>query len=334
MGLDIHQVRVVTEVARLGSMTAAAEAMGYSLSAVSQQVKRLEEQLGLGVLERHVRGVRLTDAGRAIVEVGAVVERQLASLDERLADIAGVRQGTLRLATFPTAGAGLMPQAITRFAALHPGIALSLRSARIAELRSLLHARELEGALLWDYEWTRVDDDDLHLDHLMDDPTDLLVSARHPVAEREGVRMAELADEQWITRAEQHPVVEVLRRSAVAAGFEPTISFEAHDYQEMQGMVAVGLGVALAPRLATSILRDDVRAVPLVGDVTSRRILLARDVNRVPTPAALAMGQVLAEVSREIADELARECHGRAGAAATGEAHPATTSCGGGRRRR
>ncbi|MGC5615491.1 LysR family transcriptional regulator [Georgenia sp. Z1491] len=304
MSPDIHQIRVVSEVARSGSMTAAARSMGYTLSAISQQVRRLESEIGLAVLERHARGARLTDAGRAVVEAGGAVESQLAALDDRLADIAGLRAGTLRLATFPTAGAGLLPVAITRFAARHPGVTLSLRSARIGALLDLLRARAVESALLWDYEWTRFDESDLHLELLMRDPTDLLVAVGHPLAGAPSLRMADLAGERWITRAEGHPVADVLRRSAVAAGFEPTVAFEAHDYQEVQGMVAVGLGVALAPRLATANLRADVRAIPLGDDAAHRRILLARDARRVPAPPELAMLEVLRGVSTEVAGQL------------------------------
>jgi molybdate transport repressor ModE-like protein len=301
MVLDLHRVRILTEVSRQGSMTGAAGALGYTLSAVSQQVRRLESELGMPVLERHARGVTLTDAGRAVVEHGAIVERQLAALDARLADIAGLRAGSLRLGTFPTAGASLLPVAVTRFGAAHPGVTLSLRSARISGLFELLQAREVEQALLWDYEWSRVDDSGLIVKPLMDDPTALLVSADHPLAAAGTARMRDLVDERWITRAENHPVVEVLHRSARAAGFEPTIAFEAHDYQEAQGMVAVGLGVALAPRLALTNLRDDVRIVSLGDDTPYRRILLARDSSRLPTPPELAMSKILREVGREMA---------------------------------
>jgi molybdate transport repressor ModE-like protein len=300
MALDLHRIRVLTSIARAGTMTGAAQELGYTLSAVSQQVRKLESDVGMPVLARHPRGVTLTDAGRAIVEHGALMERQLAALDARLADIAGLRAGSLRLGTFPTAGASLLPVAVTRFTGAHPGVSLTLRSARISGLFELLQAREVDQALLWDYEWSRVDGSGLLVEPLLEDPTALLVSADHPLAGATRAHMADLADERWITRAQNHPVVEVLYRSAHAAGFEPTVAFEANDYQEAQGMVAVGMGVALAPRLALTNLRADVRVVSLGDETPYRRVLLARDSSRVPTPPELAMSAILKAVSREI----------------------------------
>ncbi|MPV37801.1 LysR family transcriptional regulator [Georgenia subflava] len=282
-------------------MTGAADSLGYSLSAVSQQVRKLEAEVGMPVLDRRPRGVTLTDAGLAIVEHGEVIARQLAALDVRLADIAGLHEGSLRLGTFPTAGASILPVAVTRFTAAHPGVNLNLRSARISGLLAMLQAHDVEQALLWDYEWSPVDDPSLTVEQLMTDPTVLLVSADHRLAGARGATMADLVGERWITRAEHHPVVEVLRRSAHAAGFEPNIAFEAHDYQEAQGMVAVGLGVALVPRLALANLRADVRVVPLGGSTPSRRIFLARAASRVPTPPEIAMRDVLRAVSAEVA---------------------------------
>ena len=103
------------------------------------------------------------------------------------------------------------------------------------------------------------------LTELFTDPTVLLVDSTHRLARRRTDRMADLAAEPWIIRAGGHPVVEVLQRSAVAAGFAPTIAFQANDYQEAQAMVSVGLGIALAPRTATVNQHPDVRVVSL-GD--------------------------------------------------------------------
>jgi molybdate transport repressor ModE-like protein len=299
--LDVGRLLLLAEIARHGSMTAAATALRYTPSAISQQVRRLESELGQPVLQRHARGVSLTDAGRAVVEHAVLVERQLEALQSRLDDIAGLRAGSLRLGTFPTVGASLLPMAVTRFRSEHPGVRLSVRSSRLAGLLDLLERRRVEMALLWDYEWSRIDESGLTVRRLMDDPTALVVSASHRLAHRRAVRMEELAEENWITRADAHPVADVLSRTALEAGFEPTVAFEANDYQEAQAMVAVGLGVALAPRLALMNLRDDVRVLSLGSAAPTRRILLARLADRRPTPAEVAMSAVLAEVARSTA---------------------------------
>ena len=296
MYVDIGRLRVLAAVARYGSMTAAARQLTYTPSAVSQQIRKLESELGLQVLDRHAKGVDLTDAGRAVVEHVGTIERELAALRDDLEDIAGARTGSLRLGTFPTFGASLLPFAITTFTTRHPGVALTVRSSRRQGLLRMLRDREIEMTVLWDYEWSRVDESGLSVQTLLYDTTLLVVSADHRLAGRASVEVGELAAERWITRADEHPVVEVLLRTCAPAGFDPTISFEAHDYQEAQAMVAAGLGVALAPRLALTGVRDDVRVLRLADDVPSRRIMVARSAERALTPPEEAMSRILHEV--------------------------------------
>ena len=301
MTLDVQRLRLLVAVAHHGSMSAAADALGYTASAVSQQVRKLEAEVGQPVLDRHSRGVTLTDAGRAVVEHAELIDRQLHSLRARLDDIAGLRAGTLRLGTFPTAGASLLPLAVTRFRQDHPTVQLSVRSSRLVGLLHMLESRDVELALLWEYAWSRVDTAGLKVQHLLDDPTALIVSATHPLAHRRSVRMDELANDAWIIRAEGHPVGELLLRSAQHAGFRPSIAFEANDYQEAQAMVAVGLGVAILPRLALAGLRDDVRVLSLGSQVPARRVLLARLASRRPTAAESRMASLLREIARSSA---------------------------------
>jgi DNA-binding transcriptional LysR family regulator len=298
MHVDIGRSRLLAAVARHGSMTAAAERLAYTPSAVSQQIRKLEAELGLQVLDRHAKGVDLTDAGRAVVEHVAGIERQVAALREELEHIRGARAGTLRLGTFPTFGASLLPFAITSFTSQHPGVSLSVRSARLTGLLELLHTREIEMAVLWDYEWSRLDEPGLSIQQLLLDPTRLVVSAGHRLAGQDSTGFAELAREQWITRADRHPVVDVLLRTCQTAGFEPAVAFEAHDYQEAQAMVAAGLGVALVPQLALSGVREDVRVLDLGGQAPARRIMLARSADRAPSPVGTAMTRILREVVR------------------------------------
>jgi DNA-binding transcriptional LysR family regulator len=110
--------------------------------------------------------------------------------------------------------------------------------------------------------------------------------------------MRELADEQWITREDTHPVGAALGKACQTAGFSPTVAFVANDYQEAQAMVAVDLGVSMAPRLALANLRDDVRLIPLEG-APSRRILLAHLRELRLTPAAQTLSDTFAEVARD-----------------------------------
>ncbi|AUG81798.1 LysR family transcriptional regulator [Kitasatospora sp. MMS16-BH015] len=291
--LDVRRILLFAEVARHGSVTAAARALNYTPSAVSQQVSRLEAEAGQPLLERHARGVTLTDAGRVLAERGERIARELRAAASELADLAGLRTGTLRVGTFPTAGASLLPSAVVAFREAHPDVRLAVRSARIAGLWSMLESREIELALMWDYDWCRIDREDAVVTPLLDDPPALLVSDRHPLAGRASATLAEVAADPWITRAEQHPVAEALERSCRAAGFDPRIAYEAHDYQEAQAMVAAGIGVALAPTLALEAVRPGVTVLPLQPPAPVRRILLVRMADHALTPAAQAFAALL-----------------------------------------
>jgi len=293
--LDLHRLHVLREVGRSGSLTSAAAALSFTTSAVSQQIAKLEQEMGVVLIERHPRGVVLTEAGRALLHYADDIDRTVEAARAEMGEFAGLRRGQLRLGTFPTGGASLMPDVVLAFRARHPEVAVTVVSARRDGLLERLRRREIELTLLWDYPWQQIDDPDLTLARLTNDPTVLLVPREHPIANLGSVRIDALSDQEWVVR-DEHPVADVLRRVCRDAGFEPRIAFAANDYQETQGMVAAGIGIALAPRLALTALRPDVVAVPLAG-APKRRILLAHLANRRLSPAA----QQAAKVFRSIA---------------------------------
>ncbi|MFM9369952.1 LysR family transcriptional regulator [Streptomyces sp. Da 82-17] len=302
--LNVRRLLLLAEAADRGSLTAAAEALQMTVSAASQQMSLLEREVGQPVVERLPRGIRTTAAGAALADRGRAIRRELRAAEADLESFAHLDQGTLRLGSFPTASASLLPLALTRFRRRHENIRIEVRAGVLDELREMLHSGEVEQALLWDYGWNRIDDPALRLTHLLDDPTVLVVSADSPLRAHKSVRLGDLAEQEWIIRADNHPVADVLRRSCRQAGFEPRIAYASHDYQEAQAMVAAGLGIALAPRLALTSRRSDVRLLPFAYDIPAptRRILLARAASRPATPPAEAMAKVLHTVARRFAE--------------------------------
>lgn len=290
---------LLREVARRGSLTVAARELSFTTSAVSQQIGKLEKEVGVALLERHPRGIRLTDAGEALLGYADRVDQLLAAARAEMDEFAGARRGQLRIGAFPTAGASLMPLFVTRFRERHPQIEVTVRSARYGPLVDMLKRRELDVTLLWDYPWAQVDDPDLAVTRLLRDPVLLLLPASHPLARKRSVALGALREEQWITRSE-HPVADVLFRLCAEAGFEPRVAFAANDYQEAQGMVAAGIGICLIPRLAATVLRHDVRVVPITGDPAPRRVLLARLRDRRPTPPEAAAVEVLRSCATDL----------------------------------
>jgi DNA-binding transcriptional LysR family regulator len=240
----------------------------------------------------------LTDAGQALLRYAEEIDRTIEAARAEMGEFAGLRRGQLHMGTFPTVGASLMPDVVLAFRARHPDVAVTVVSARRDGLLERLRRRDIELTLLWDYPWERIEDEDLNLVPLMKDPTMLLVPRDHPVAALRSVRIDALSDQQWIVR-DEHPVADVLRRVCRDAGFEPAIAFAANDYQETQGMVAAGIGIALAPRLALSALRPDIIAVPLNGSPT-RRILLAHLANRRLSPAGHQAASVFLSTAKRL----------------------------------
>lgn len=295
--LDVRKLVLLAEVVEAGSITAAATALNYTPSAVSQQLRQLEVEVGQPLLQRQPRGVTATEAGALLAQHARRVERQIGAAEADLAEIVGLHRGHLTIGTFPSIGSSLLPRAIIAFRALHPGIELSVRSAWFDPLTEMLDNGTLGLSLLWDYDWNRIPPDRYDLTPILDDPTMLVVANSHPVARRRSITMNKLADEQWVVRANNHPVVEVLLKACHAAGFEPKISFYANDYWELQAMVSVGLGIAVAPLTAITNRHPDVRVISLGSTAPSRRVLVAHRHDRVHAPAEAVMRDVLREVA-------------------------------------
>jgi LysR family transcriptional activator of glutamate synthase operon len=299
--LNIRRLELLLDVVELGSITAAADKHVYSPSGVSQQLRRLEAEVGQPLLQRQARGMVPTDAGHVLTAHTRKILRQMAAAEADLAEIAGLNRGSLTMGTFPTLGGSFLPLVISRFKAQYPAIDLHVRSSRFNELIEMLENGQVGMSLLWDYEWNRLNPESFALTTVFEDATALIVGKDHRLARRKQVDMADLANEEWIVREEEHPVLEVLHRSAQAAGFVPRISFHANDYQEAQAMVSVGLGVALAPRTAVVNKHPGVSIVSLGSSAPARRVLLAHRHDRVRAAAEVAFQTTLLEVARESA---------------------------------
>ena len=145
---ELRHLQVFREVARLGSLSAAAEALAYTQPAVSQQMAALERRAGVPLLYRTTRGVRLTDAGEALLRHADAIVAEQTVAERELEAIAGLRGGRVRMASFPTAGAALVPAAVSLFSARYPDVALSVLEAEPEESVPMLAAGELDVALV------------------------------------------------------------------------------------------------------------------------------------------------------------------------------------------
>jgi len=292
--LNVGRLRILKEVAYRGSFSAAADALSYTQSAVSQQIAALEAETGLPLLERHPRGVSLTAAGQTLVAHAEGILARLDSAEAALSAIAGLRGGRLRMASFPTAGATLMPVAIAEFRAAYPEVELTLAEGEPEEIAPRLRAGELDLALLFEFEGQTPLAQDMGRSELLEDPMYLALPRAHRLAGKARLRLSDLAGESWIQTSHESPCARHVVRCCHAAGFEPSVSFESDDYHTVQGLVAAGVGVALIPQLALSALRDDIVTRSLAPAPPLRRVIAATPAGARLVPGAPAMLGMLA----------------------------------------
>ena len=296
--LSVPRLKILRQVAASGSFSAAADSLNYTQSAVSQAIAALEREAGAPLLERGRGSIRPTAAGSALIEHADGILARLEDAEDEVRAIAEGRRGRLRIASFPTAGATLIPLAVTTFREANPGVELSLAEGEPEEIAPRLRAGEFDIALLFEFpgvgrplvpEAQRVE--------LLEDPMRLAVAANHPLAKRDRPKLADLSGDAWIQTTETSPCARHVVRSCLAAGFEPAVSFESDDYQTVQGLVAAGVGVALIPLLALSTVRSDIAIRPLGGGGLVRSVFAAT--RRGPlAPAAEAMLDVLRGAAR------------------------------------
>ena len=298
--LDVRRMRVLREVAARGSFSAAAESLSFTQSAISQQVAALERETGATLLERGSRGVRLTDAGRALVGHADAILARLDDAEEELAALAGLRGGRLRLASFQSAGATLVPRAVAAFKSRHPEVELSMVEAEPDDAQERLRGGEIDLALVYDYEPVPGSlGTDLELSPLIDDTYDAVVAKDHPLATRRRLKMADLSGEPWIASSPRCGCRAITERACSDAGFDARVAFEADETMSAMALVAAGVGVTIFPRLALNPLHPGVVARSLGRDAPVRRIWAARLADGYRSPASEAMVQILLDVAEE-----------------------------------
>jgi DNA-binding transcriptional LysR family regulator len=297
--LNASRLHVFREVVSQGSFSAAADALSYSQSAVSQAIATLEGEVGVSLIERNRGGIRPTPAGAALVRHAGGILANMETAEAEIAAIAGGRGGRLRTASFPTAGATLMPQAIAGFRASHPSVDLTLAEGEPEEIAPRLRAGEFDLVLLFEFEGVgeRLGAGMKRFE-LLEDPLHLALRHDHPLAARKRLTLADLRGESWVQTSATSPCARHVVRSCHAAGFEPRVSFESDDYQTVQGLVAAGVGVALIPQLALSTVRTDIRVRALHPRSPVRRVFAAAPRGAAVTPAVATMLDVLREAAR------------------------------------
>jgi len=283
---DLNRARILREVGRLGSMTAAARALSYTQPAISHHIARLEAEAGTPLVVRHGRGVRLTEAGRILADQAGEVIALMEEARERVAAIAGLRAGRVRVAMFPTAAAAFLPDALDALRTRAPGVVVSLTEAEPDQALRILREGDADLAVVFTYPHAPADADaGLRRIPLREDPVRLAVPAGHALARSPGpVTLPALAGETWASGCERcrgH-----LLRTCAQAGFSPRIAYSTDDHIAVQRLVSRGLAVTALPALAFDLHHEPGVALPPCPDLGGRRISAL--VPDGPTPPATA----------------------------------------------
>ncbi|HEX6525181.1 MAG TPA: LysR family transcriptional regulator [Streptosporangiaceae bacterium] len=292
--LTLTGLRVVLEVARTGSFSATAERLGYTQSAVSRQVAVTEKAVGTALFERHARGTRPTPAGEALARHAGKVLDDIAAATQELAGMRDRLAGRLVVAGFPAATAALLPRAIARLTAVHPGLKVQLIQAPTpAQLASVRRGRIEVAIIATGDGLPGYDLESLRLTALRSARgAGVAVAESHPFAVREQIEPDELTDQGWVVGPRSGDAPEFGAWPSIA---EPRITFTVRDWPTRLGLVAAGLGIALVPGIAAQAVPRGVRWIP-VRDDTGRlqRAIWAATTNN-PSAAATAMVHALKE---------------------------------------
>ncbi|MBV9917392.1 MAG: LysR family transcriptional regulator [Solirubrobacterales bacterium] len=297
--MNLGRLKVLQEVVNRGSFSSAAHALSYTQSAVSQAVARLEAETGATLVIRDRRGVRVTAAGATLVEHADAIFAQVEAAEADLAAVLGLRGGVLRVASFPSAGATLIPAAVATFRERHPGVSLTLAEGEPEEIAPRLRAGEFDLALLFEFPGVRErPGTGLRTIQLLEDPMHVALPADHPLAAKPALALSDLREEDWVQTSAASPCARHVVRSCLGAGFEPHVTFETDDYETIQGLVAAGVGVALVPRLALTRLHSGIVVRELAPRSPARRVIAATKVGPGVAPAARPMIEVLSDVAQ------------------------------------
>ncbi len=299
--LDLRRLTVFREVASRRSFSAAAAALSYTQSTVSQAVADLERELGVTLLDRSSRPVRPTHAGELVLERAEALLGQARLIEDDLAALGQGDVGRLRLSAFLTAWSTFVPGAVAAFTAAHPRIEIGVEQLEPAAAIRRLAAGELDLAVIYRHGGPAGDPEPgprFVTEHLRDDPHALVLPAGHRLARKRSLTLADLAGERWILPPRELSFTQaVLALCREHGGFEPVTAYETADVGMAQPLVAAGLVVSLFPRMSLERPHPGVAVRDLPELSLTRSVWAVRSAARV-VPAARDMVAALATAAR------------------------------------
>lgn len=289
--LDTRRLQVLATVVDTGSVTLAAQRLGFTPSSVSQQMSQLEREVGVALLEKAGRGIRPTSAGLVLAERAEAVLSAVADAEAAMDDLREGRSGRVRVLSFTSAGDSILPAAVSELRRSQPGLHVATRIGEAEDAYAAIHAGQVDLALVLEpYGRGDAPDDGLARVHLLDDRFRVMLPGSHQFADRASIELTELADDDWVDTVGgngfcRDVTLDICRR----AGFRPSFVAQASEFPATQAYVATGIGVALVPVLALGVVRDGVVVRRLRTEPEPRHIwaLMRQGAPRDPSVAAM-----------------------------------------------
>ncbi|MCP3821356.1 LysR family transcriptional regulator [Streptomyces sp. A3M-1-3] len=301
--LNLERLRTLDALARHGSVSGAADGLHVTTSAVSQQMAKLEREVGQQLLAKNGRGVRLTDAGRLLADHAARIISQVELAQADVEAQRGRAVGELRIGAFPTAARGLFPAALSALRTDHPELRVRSREMEPSEGVLGVVRGELDLAVVLDWYNKRLPvPGGLVRAPLLDDAADVAVPVGHPLADRKVADLADFADDDWISWPEGEFCHEWLMFTLRGEGIEPRIAHMAEEHHTQLALIAAGLGVCVAPRLGRGPVPDGVRLVP-VRDTVRRHIYVVWRADADRRPSIRAAVDALRSAGEQLTDD-------------------------------
>ncbi|BCJ85684.1 LysR family transcriptional regulator [Effusibacillus dendaii] len=242
--MELHQLQYVLSVEKFKSFSQAADEINMSQSTLSQQIKKLEDELGTKIFERTTRSVLLTPAGLEFIVyakriLGEVERARLAMLEYN-----SLKRGSIVIGTIPIIGYLGLTSLIASFQKMYPGIQIQFREAGSDVLIKLLLSSEIDVAVLT-YPHSQNYESAIDFYPLFDDEVVLITNVSHPLAKRKQIDLAEASKENFIFIKSSYGMRQICLQACREAGFEPNITYESSHVETICGLVEDGLGVAL-----------------------------------------------------------------------------------------
>jgi len=246
--MELHQFRYFVAVVRDGTFTKAAEHLYITQPSLSEQIRKLETELGSPLFQRLGRKLALTSAGESFLPHAEKVMFEVEQARARVQEVRGLRRGRLSIGVLPSAAARLLPKFLAEFRHRHPGVEVSLREENDSgEFEQMVHDGLLDLAIV---RLPARRHTDLDVELLVREPMVMVAPPGHRLGDRRSVALAELANEPFVTMKPGHGLRDCLLQFCRQAGFDPHIVFEANHLGSVMGLVLAGLGITVVPRMA------------------------------------------------------------------------------------